>query len=76
MTDWIDHSLGPRLGSWVEAAARRPGIVAGLAGVLTLCALVLCATRLGINSETEAMLSEELFFRQAEFAFEDVFTGE
>ena len=73
MTDWIDHSLGPRLGSWVEAAARRPGIVAGLAGVLTLCALVLSATRLGINSETEAMLSEDLFFRQAEFAFEDAF---
>jgi hopanoid biosynthesis associated RND transporter like protein HpnN len=73
LKDWIDHSLGPRLGSWVEAAARRSGTVASLAVVLTLCALALTATRLGINSETEAMLSEDLFFRQAEFVFEDAF---
>jgi hypothetical protein len=57
----------------VEGAGRRSGAVASLGLALALGALVLTATRLGINSETEAMLSDDLFFRQAEFAFEAAF---
>ena len=67
MKDWIDGRLAPRLGACVESAGRHPLVVVTVTLLLTAGALFLVATRLGINSETEAMLSEELAYRQHEF---------
>lgn len=73
MKHGIEQRLAPWIGRWVEGAGRRALLVTSLALALALGATVLVVTRLGINSESEAMLSDELPFRQAELAFERVF---
>ncbi|MEN8185233.1 MAG: MMPL family transporter, partial [Myxococcota bacterium] len=73
MKDWINDRLSLWLGRCVETAGRHPLPIVVLALLLASSSLFLVATRLGVNADTEAMLSETLAYRQTEIAFERAF---
>ena len=68
------HSLARGLfGRWVEAAAKRAGLVLAAALALTIAAGYVTVTTIGIDTDTTDMLSEELAFRQNDAAMSAAF---
>ncbi len=62
---WLEERIGLATARWVDHARRRAPWVLGLAVVITLSSLGLTARNLGVSTDTKAMLSPELPFRQA-----------
>jgi len=60
----LDEALGRYSAACVRLAATRPAWVLAVATALTVASLAYAATHLGINSDTSAMLSEDLGFRR------------
>ncbi|MEE8533234.1 MAG: hopanoid biosynthesis-associated RND transporter HpnN, partial [Alphaproteobacteria bacterium] len=60
-----DHVFGRLLFRWVDGARRYAGWVLALALAATAAILVYTVDNLGMNTDTEDMISEELPFRQA-----------
>ena len=66
----IDHGI---LSRWVAGVVRRPAAVLILALAVTLAAGYAAATRIGIDTDTTDMLSEDLAFRQNDAAVRAAF---
>lgn len=65
--------LGTLTGRLVAICARRPWPVLALAALLTLGSAAIVATRLGIDTSTEEMISTAVPFRQREVDFDRAF---
>src|SRR5258706_13738376 len=67
--------LTPALTAWTRAVCRRPRSVAAAFGGLTLLAGIYAAGHLDIDTDTSAMLSPDLPWRQVEIAYAQAFPG-
>src|SRR6185369_4900478 len=68
--------ITPALTAWTRAVCRRPRAVAAAFAGLTLLAGFYAAGHLQIDTDTSAMLSPELPWRQAEIAYAKAFPGQ
>jgi hypothetical protein len=65
----LDAIVSRLAGGWVDAAQRRPRAVVAVSLVLAALALAYAATHLGVNSNTDELLSDELPHRRNLAAF-------
>ncbi len=66
-------SVAGLIAAWVEGARRRPWLVLSVALVLTALSLWLAATRMGVSTDTSAMLDPDLPFQQQDRMLKDAF---
>ncbi|HSJ98922.1 MAG TPA: hypothetical protein VLC53_17740, partial [Myxococcota bacterium] len=65
----LDAIVSRLAGGWVDAAQRRPRAVVAVSLVLAALALAYAAAHLGVNSNTDELLSDELPHRRNLAAF-------
>ena len=69
----LEARIGAATAGWVGASLRHPRSVVAVAVALTAGCLLYAASNLGLNADTEAMLSDELPFRQVSARLEALF---
>ncbi len=75
MIGGVEAAVGRFAARWTDAAQRRPLLTLAACLVLAVLALFHAARHLGVNADTDAMLSSELPFRRQQAQLETAFPG-